>query len=218
MALAKKYNMRSLKQKAFAPLSLPNYAMQNSNEGHGYFMSTSCWMTAYWMNLSQTVRSISKNLIPKEKNADPIAAHTTSPICNLPFSDGRCRCPAHHFLLTCWQKLQEPPEAATDQDWRTGKCCAHSHWSRWKGENRNVPGLPKTCIDGLGGMLWHQAFFEEYERLHADDTGSCAGICFNIEMLNSSIKEMRRVAHNMMPEILVRYGLDIAFKRVLQRA
>lgn len=34
----------------------------------------------------------------------------------------------------------------------------------------------------------------------------------SIDMLDSSIREMRRVAHNMMPEILVRYGLDVALK------
>lgn len=34
----------------------------------------------------------------------------------------------------------------------------------------------------------------------------------SIDMLDSSISEMRRVAHNMMPEILVKYGLDTALK------
>ncbi|MNL37659.1 Sensor histidine kinase ComP [compost metagenome] len=34
----------------------------------------------------------------------------------------------------------------------------------------------------------------------------------SIDMLDSSIQEMRRVAHNMMPEILVKYGLDTALK------
>jgi two-component system NarL family sensor kinase len=34
----------------------------------------------------------------------------------------------------------------------------------------------------------------------------------SIDMLDSSIKEMRRVAHNMMPEMLLRYGLDTALK------
>ena len=34
----------------------------------------------------------------------------------------------------------------------------------------------------------------------------------SIDMLDNSIKEMRRVAHNMMPEVLVRYGLDAALK------
>jgi two-component system, NarL family, sensor kinase len=31
-------------------------------------------------------------------------------------------------------------------------------------------------------------------------------------MLDSSIKELRRVAHNMMPEALVKFGLDVALK------
>ena len=32
----------------------------------------------------------------------------------------------------------------------------------------------------------------------------------SMDMLDSSIREMRRVAHNMMPEALVRFGLDTA--------
>jgi signal transduction histidine kinase len=32
----------------------------------------------------------------------------------------------------------------------------------------------------------------------------------SIDVLDSTIKEMRRVAHNMMPEALVKFGLDIA--------
>ncbi len=34
----------------------------------------------------------------------------------------------------------------------------------------------------------------------------------SIDMLDSSIQEMRRVAHNMMPELLLKYGLDVALK------
>ena len=34
----------------------------------------------------------------------------------------------------------------------------------------------------------------------------------SMDMLDSSIKEMRRVSHNLMPEVLVRYGLDAALK------
>ena len=34
----------------------------------------------------------------------------------------------------------------------------------------------------------------------------------NMDMLDSSINEMRRVAHNMMPEALVRFGLNTALK------
>ncbi|MBL0343348.1 MAG: tetratricopeptide repeat protein [Bacteroidetes bacterium] len=82
-----------------------------------------------------------------------------------------------------------------------------------KGEEQERSRLAKDLHDGLGGMLSgikysfttmkgnllmtpenHQAF----ER--------------SIDMLDSSIKEMRRVAHNMMPEALERFGLDTALK------
>ena len=34
----------------------------------------------------------------------------------------------------------------------------------------------------------------------------------SMDMLDSSIREMRRVAHNMMPEALVKFGLDTALR------
>lgn len=34
----------------------------------------------------------------------------------------------------------------------------------------------------------------------------------SMDMLDSSIRELRRVAHNMMPEALLRFGLDAALK------
>lgn len=34
----------------------------------------------------------------------------------------------------------------------------------------------------------------------------------SLDMLDGSIKEMRRVAHNMMPEALLQYGLDTALR------
>ncbi len=33
-----------------------------------------------------------------------------------------------------------------------------------------------------------------------------------MEMLDKSINELRRVAHNMMPEALIRFGLDTALR------
>ena len=82
-----------------------------------------------------------------------------------------------------------------------------------KGEEQERTRLAKDLHDGLGGMLSgikyslntmkgnlimtpenHQAF----ER--------------SMDMLDSSIKEMRRVAHNMMPEALVKFGLDTALR------
>ena len=34
----------------------------------------------------------------------------------------------------------------------------------------------------------------------------------SLDMLDTSIKELRRVAHNMMPEMLIKFGLDEALK------
>jgi two-component system NarL family sensor kinase len=34
----------------------------------------------------------------------------------------------------------------------------------------------------------------------------------SLDMIDTSIKELRRVAHNMMPEMLVKFGLDEALK------
>jgi two-component system, NarL family, sensor kinase len=82
-----------------------------------------------------------------------------------------------------------------------------------KGEEQERTRIAKDLHDGLGGLLSgikysfttmrgnlimtpenHQAF----ER--------------SMDMLDSSIKEMRRVAHNMMPEALLKFGLDTALR------
>jgi signal transduction histidine kinase len=39
----------------------------------------------------------------------------------------------------------------------------------------------------------------------------------NLDMLNSSINEMRRIAHNMMPEVLLKFGLDAALHDLCQK-
>jgi signal transduction histidine kinase len=82
-----------------------------------------------------------------------------------------------------------------------------------KGEEKERTRLAKDLHDGLGGMLSGIKYslntmkgnlimtpenHEAFER--------------SMDMLDSSIREMRRVAHNMMPEALVKFGLDTALK------
>jgi len=80
-----------------------------------------------------------------------------------------------------------------------------------KGEEQERTRLAKDLHDGLGGMLsgLKHSFGHMQGNLIMTPENAMA---FNrsMDMLDSSIKEMRRVAHNMMPEALVKFGLDTA--------
>ncbi len=82
-----------------------------------------------------------------------------------------------------------------------------------KGETQERTRLAKDLHDGLGGMLSGIKFslsnMKENLIMTPDNAQAFER---SIDMLDSSIKEMRRVAHNLMPEMLVKYGLDTALK------
>ncbi len=82
-----------------------------------------------------------------------------------------------------------------------------------KGEEQERTRLAKDLHDGLGGMLSGIKYslnnMKENLVMTPDNAQAFER---SIDMLDSSIKEMRRVAHNMMPEMLLKYGLDTALK------
>lgn len=82
-----------------------------------------------------------------------------------------------------------------------------------KGEEQERTRLAKDLHDGLGGMLSgiKYSFQNMKENLIMAPENQIA-FGRSMDMLDSSIKEMRRVAHNMMPEALVKFGLDIALR------
>ncbi|MFT4093400.1 MAG: sensor histidine kinase [Niabella sp.] len=82
-----------------------------------------------------------------------------------------------------------------------------------KGEEQERSRLAKDLHDGLGGMLSGIKYSLSNMKENLIMTPDNA-LAFerSMDMLDSSIKEMRRVAHNMMPEILVRYGLNTALE------
>ncbi len=82
-----------------------------------------------------------------------------------------------------------------------------------KGEEQERTRLAKDLHDGLGGMLSGIKYSFQHMKDNLILTPENAqAFERSLDMLDSSIREMRRVAHNMMPEILVRYGLDAALK------
>lgn len=82
-----------------------------------------------------------------------------------------------------------------------------------KGEEQERTRLAKDLHDGLGGMLSGIKYSLNTMKGNFIMTPETAqAFERSIDMLDSSIQEMRRVAHNMMPEALVKFGLDEALK------
>lgn len=82
-----------------------------------------------------------------------------------------------------------------------------------KGEERERARLAKDLHDGLGGMLsglkHNLSHMKGNQIMTAENQ---AAFERGLDMLDRSIQEMRRVAHNMMPEALLRFGLDTALR------
>lgn len=82
-----------------------------------------------------------------------------------------------------------------------------------KGEEQERTRLAKDLHDGLGGMLSGIKYsFQTMKGNLIMTPENQQAFERSIDMLDSSIKEMRRVAHNMMPESLLKFGLDSALK------
>lgn len=82
-----------------------------------------------------------------------------------------------------------------------------------KGEAQERTRLARDLHDGLGGMLSGIKFAMNTMKSNLVMTpGNQQSFERSVDMLDSSIQEMRRVAHNMMPEALVKFGLNTALK------
>lgn len=82
-----------------------------------------------------------------------------------------------------------------------------------KGEEQERTRLAKDLHDGLGGMLSGIKFSFQTMKGNLIMTPENQQVFErSVDMIDGSIKEMRRVAHNMMPEALVKFGLNTALK------
>ncbi len=82
-----------------------------------------------------------------------------------------------------------------------------------KGQEEERSRLAKDLHDGLGGLLSGVKFSLSNMKDNLIITSDNMAVFErSIDMLDTSIKELRRVAHNMMPEMLTKFGLDAALK------
>ena len=82
-----------------------------------------------------------------------------------------------------------------------------------KGQEEERTRLAKDLHDGLGGML--SGIKHSFNTMKGNlilTPENAQAFERSMNMLDSSIKELRMVAHNLMPESLVRFGLDTALK------
>jgi signal transduction histidine kinase len=82
-----------------------------------------------------------------------------------------------------------------------------------KGEEQERSRLAKELHDGLGGLLSGIKFSFQTMKGNLVLTHENARLFErSLDMLDTSIMEMRRVAHNLMPENLIKFGLDAALR------
>jgi len=73
--------------------------------------------------------------------------------------------------------------------------------------------LAKDLHDGLGSILSSAKYsFNHMKQNLIISPENAAAFEKSMDMLDKSIAELRRVAHNMMPEALMKFGLDTALK------
>jgi two-component system NarL family sensor kinase len=85
--------------------------------------------------------------------------------------------------------------------------------SMLKGQQDERARLAKDLHDGLGGLLSGVKYTLSNMKDNLIITPDNRAVFErSLDMLDTSIRELRRVAHNMMPEMLVKYGLDETLK------
>ena len=85
--------------------------------------------------------------------------------------------------------------------------------SLMKGQEEERSRLAKDLHDGLGGLLSGVNFSISNMKDNLIMTPENMNVFErSLDMIDTSIKELRRVAHNMMPEMLTKFGLDEALK------
>lgn len=80
-----------------------------------------------------------------------------------------------------------------------------------QGQEEERKRLAKDLHDGLGSILSGTKFsFNSIKYNWSSDSENATAFNRSIGLLDQSIQELRRIAHNLMPEALIRFGLNSA--------
>ncbi|WP_165973200.1 sensor histidine kinase [Pedobacter sp. ok626] len=216
LRLTQQYNIPNLKKKLYPLLSSLYYARQKPQQGYFYYNKSEMF------NDSLLNTTITKHTILTEKKFETSRKEAQI---KLQQSQLRQKNNLIYFLFAGavallsisllsyrnYRNRRKLQQAKIDELETEKRLMATE--AVLKGEEQERTRLAKDLHDGLGGMLSGIKFslgnIKENLIMTPDNTHAFER---SIDMLDSSIQEMRRVAHNMMPEMLVKYGLDTALK------
>ncbi|MCL1674930.1 ATP-binding protein [Elizabethkingia meningoseptica] len=85
-----------------------------------------------------------------------------------------------------------------------------------EGQEQERGRLARDLHDGLGGLLSGTKLQLSYLDPHQSENIE-AGISKSINQIDGAVEELRRVAHNLMPDLLMKYGLEVAIQEFASR-
>jgi signal transduction histidine kinase len=223
LALALKYDFRNERQKLYTHLSNLSYSMQDVDQGQYYAVQSSLLGDSI---LNETIQKntleLEKKFETEKKENQIIKLEADQKVQQLLIKQ---KSTLNYILIGAAislfivvllsyrnykqkQKLQQQriSELETQQQLTATEAVL-------KGEEQERTRLAKDLHDGLGGMLSGIKYsFNTMKGNLVMTPDNALAFERSMDMLDSSIQEMRRVAHNMMPEALVKFGLDTALK------
>jgi signal transduction histidine kinase len=88
-----------------------------------------------------------------------------------------------------------------------------------RGEEQERERVARELHDGIASQLWAITLSTNHLQQHADATTSWKGELSDIyQQLRDASQNVRRTAHNLMPDLLLQEGLSVALASVCKRA